>query len=370
MSGDVAVAVRNPVITAWSAVSPFGIGRQAFAKGLLEGGETAAPVDREQWQVPDERARLVPGFTPREALGRKGTRSMDRVTGLAVSAVGALLDDAERNREVATGERGAVVLGTTTGSAQSMMDFTRDSLTGAKPYFVDPAQMPNTVMNCAAGQCAIWHQIKGPNASIAGGRPAGLLALNYARRLLSGGRASSVLCGSAEEYSDERSWLEWHTRPSGTEPAVLGEGAGMVLLESEDDVDSEHVLAEVLAVESGVFGAQAPNALPDVLAACLRRAMDRAGVDAAQVWAASPCSATDAFGEQERDVLVGMFGPGTLEPLRNTALFGDASAASVSLQIASVLAVAERTPDVAGRVAVVTAVERDGGVGCALLRLR
>ncbi|MEU2571966.1 beta-ketoacyl synthase N-terminal-like domain-containing protein [Streptomyces anulatus] len=367
MSSDTTSAVRGPVITAWSAVSPFGIGRSAFAEGMHEGGETAVPIDPEQWKVPDERARLVPGFSPREVLGRKGTRSMDRVTGLAVSAVGALLDDAERNRLVATGERGAIVLGTTTGSAQSMMDFTRDSLTGEQPYFVDPAQMPNTVMNCAAGQCAIWHRIQGPNATIAGGRLAGLLALNYARRLLGADRAKAVLCGSAEEYSNERAWLEWHTRGAEEHPGLLGEGAGMLLLEPAEDVEDAHVLAEVLAVESGVFG---DGGLPEVLDACLRRAMDRAGVDPSQVWVASPCSAGDSLGEQERAVLIGMFGAGALEPLANTALFGEASAASVSLQIASVLALAERRTDVAGRVAVITAVERDGGAGCALLRLR
>lgn len=367
MRSDIVGAVPGPVITAWSAVSPFGLGRSAFVEGFHRGEETAVPVDREQWQVPDERARLVPGFNPREALGRKGTRSMDRVTGLAVSAVGALLDDAGRNREVATGERGAVVLGTTTGSVQSMMDFTRDSLTGEQPYFVNPAHMPNTVMNCAAGQCAIWHQIKGPNATIAGGRLAGLLALNYARRLLAADRAEAVLCGSAEEYSNERAWLEWHTRGAEEERALLGEGAGMLLLEPEDRVDSEHVLAEVLAVETGVFG---EGRLPEVLGACLRRAMERTGVDASQVWAAVPRGATDALGEQEEAVLSDMFGKAALEPSRNTRFFGDASAASGSLQIASVLAVAERMPDASGRVAVVTAVERDGGVGCALLRLR
>jgi 3-oxoacyl-[acyl-carrier-protein] synthase II len=85
---------------------------------------------------------------------------------------------------------------------------------------------------------------------------------------------------------------------------------------------------------------------------------------------AGACGATDSLGEQERAVLTEMFGASALEPLCNTELFGDASAASASLQIASVLALAERTPDVAGRVAVVTAVERDGGLGCALLRLR
>ncbi|MCP5877146.1 hypothetical protein NL390_32295, partial [Klebsiella pneumoniae] len=69
----------------------------------------------------------------------------------------------------------ALVLGTTTGSAESMMNFTRSSLEAEKPFYVDPALMPNAVMNCAAGQCAIWHQLKGPNTTIAGGRAAGLL---------------------------------------------------------------------------------------------------------------------------------------------------------------------------------------------------
>lgn len=120
---------------------------------------------------------------------------MDRVTGLAVTAVGSLLDDGERNRAVGTGEGAAFALGTTTGSAQSMMDFTRDSLTSEQPFFVDPARFPNTVMNCAAGQSAIWYQLKGPNATIAGGRTAALHALNYSRRLLGSGRARTVLCG-------------------------------------------------------------------------------------------------------------------------------------------------------------------------------
>ena len=84
--------------------------------------------------------------------------------------------------------------------------------------------------------------------------------------------------------------------------------------------------------------------------------MGRAGVDPSEVWVASPCSAADTLGEQERTVLTGMFGADALEPLANTALFGEASAASVSLQIASVLALAERRTDVAGRVAVITAV--------------
>ncbi|MFJ9887207.1 hypothetical protein ACIQRW_15240 [Streptomyces sp. NPDC091287] len=76
---------------------------------------TDAAVDTERWRVPETRAHLVPGFEVRQTLGKKGTRSMDRVTGLTVAAVGNLLEQDDATRESATGERAALVLATTTG---------------------------------------------------------------------------------------------------------------------------------------------------------------------------------------------------------------------------------------------------------------
>src|SRR5699024_7600310 len=105
-----------------------------------------------------------------------------------------LHEDGERLPGI--GEDAGLVLGTHTGSAQSIMDFTRESLVSAKPFYVDPSLFPNTVMNCAAGQSAIWHQLKGPNTTIAGGRGTGLLALQYALRLQRAGRRS-------EEHTSE-----------------------------------------------------------------------------------------------------------------------------------------------------------------------
>ncbi len=55
---------------------------------------------------------------------------MDRVTGLAVTAVRELLS--EGGGEPESGEGVGLVLGTTTGSAQSMMDITRDTLVHEK----------------------------------------------------------------------------------------------------------------------------------------------------------------------------------------------------------------------------------------------
>ena len=364
-----ALPARRPVITAWDAVSPFGMGRAAFADGLRARRPAAAPLDRATWNAAGDTACLVPDFDVRAVLGKKGTRSMDRVTGLAVTTVGRLLDGAPRNRQVATGPDAALVLGTTTGSVQSQMDFTRDSLTNEKPYFVDPACFPNAVMNCAAGQSAIWHRLKGPNTTIAGGRAAGLYALNYSRRLLDFGRAGTVLCGAVEEFSAARTWLDRHAADPGADgaPATPGEGCGLLLVEQADPGDPDQpVLAEVLAVDLRIA---LDGAVRPALAACLARALRRAEVGPAEIWAVATSEAPGPAGEQEQaavdEVLAGA------EPLRLTqaGLIGDTGAAAAAFQVAGVLVQAEDDPAAAGRVALVTSVDRGGAVGCALLRI-
>lgn len=357
--------MSRPVVTAWSTVSPFGIGAKAFADGVGAGATGLAELDPATWSVPQTRAALVPGFDIREVLGRPGTRSMDRLSALSVAAVGDLLDADDRNRAVATGDRAGLVLGTTAGSAKSMMDITRDTLTQQKPFFIQTGTIPNAIMNSAAAQCAIWHGLRGPNATIAGGRVAGLFALRYSLRLLSAGRADAVLTGGAEEFTAERAWLEHHGRGDG--PTVpLGEGSGVLLVEpAPAGPDAAGGLAEILAVEIGLHTA---DPLPVALAAFVRRTLDRAGVEPAEVWALSPAG-TAAAGDAECDALTAALSGHRPRRLPGDEVWGDAGAATATFQLASVLAAAEHDPAARGAVAAVAGVDRDGALGCALLRL-
>ncbi|GAA2311145.1 3-oxoacyl-ACP synthase [Streptomyces violaceusniger] len=359
--------MTGPVISAWSAVSPYGIGAQALVDGLRLRRTTSAPMDTERWRVPPGEAHPVPGFEVREVLGKKGTRSMDRVTGLAVTTAGRLLEQPDADRAQETGERAALVLGTTSGSVASMMDFTRSSLTAARPFEVDPAQMPNAVMNCAAGQCAIWYGIKGPNTTLAGGRTAGLAALNYATRLLRSGHAESVLCGAAEEFSSARYWLEHHSRGAGTREQALGEGCAMLLVQPAH-ARSPHrpVLAEVLAVTSRVATG---SRLRETLTACVRAALDTSGLTPGEVWAACPSEAPGPAGAVERQVVASVVGEEALAKVPALSTLGDLSAASGAFQIAMMLATAADDRDAAGRIGLATSVDRDGSLCCAVLRL-
>ncbi|MFI2411796.1 beta-ketoacyl synthase N-terminal-like domain-containing protein [Streptomyces sp. NPDC018947] len=365
LSASASATATRPVITAWSAVSPYGIGKDRFVSGVLAGQDTRTPLNPGKWAAPDDHACLIPAFELREVLGKKGTRSMDRVTGLAVTAVRDLLTDSG-DRRTASDEETALVLGTTTGSAQSMMDFTRASLEGDKPFYVDPSLMPNAVMNCAAGQCAIRHSLKGPNTTIAGGRVAGLSALSYATGLLASGRARTVLAGAAEEFSDARAWLEHHRRGEDGAGALLGEGCAMFMLESADTPGARDLaLADVLAVQSRVY-ADDPR---EALGACVDAVLRRAEVAAGDVWAVSAAGPSGTVGDQEREALTARFGAEVLDRAPAMTSVGDTAAASAAFQIGALLAAAERSAVPDGAVALVSSVDDNGVVACAALRL-
>jgi 3-oxoacyl-[acyl-carrier-protein] synthase II len=350
--------MNTAVISAWSVTSPFGLGTRRFTAGLVSGRTGLADLEPEQSTAPAAVAAPVPDFDVQEVLGRKGTRSMDRLSAFAVATTGDLLSQRTPGHALAAGTEVALVLGTTIGSAKSMMDITRDTFTQAKPFFIDTGRIPNAIMNSAAAQCAIWHGLRGPNATIAGGHVAVLLALQYASRLLAARRAKAVLCGGAEELTPERMWLEHHAR--GADPALpLGEGCALFLLEPAEHTTP--TLATVLAIEVGVYDERTKA---EAYTGCLSRALARAGISPEELSTFSP-SGLPEWREIEQRALGTVFGNRCPRVLTRHAAWGDAGAATAAFQIAELLAI----PDQPSQPAAVMAVDRDGVLGCIVLRI-
>ncbi|OLR91928.1 beta-ketoacyl synthase N-terminal-like domain-containing protein [Actinokineospora bangkokensis] len=348
-----AVAAPELVVTAWSALSPYGVGAEAFGAGVLAG--RSALADPAGAAGPYPRAGMVPGFTPKDHLGRRGTRAMDRLTGLAVSAVGLLVTEGGPGLTDDL-ERVGLVLGTGSGSAQSIMDFTTESLVGDRPYLVDPAQFPNTVMNKAAGQSAIWHGLRGPNTTITGDWLTGLLALSYASRLLRNRRCDRVLVGAVEECTPQRGWLEWHAGGDGEARPALGEGGAAFLLEPAGDTGGRTPLAVLRSTRFRAAG----DDLAGALAVCVDSALADAGVGADQVRVAAPLLAVDGAERAALRAALGDPGPRVLD---TRALIGDTTAAAAGFQVAAVLAALAED----GGTGLVTSVGRDRMVGAAVL---
>lgn len=336
-------------ISAWSALSPYGHGRAAFADGLAAGTPAPLTSTKDDWAAAD--ARVVPDFDIVEQLGRKGTGSMDRSSALAVATLRALQRD-EHGSSAPDATTG-VVLGTTSGSTRTQFEFTRDSLTRRRPYFVNPAQMPFALMNSAAAQCAMWHGLTGPNSTVAAGRNSGAAVVRYAVRLLRTGRASGVFAGAVEEHSGARELL------AGGQ--TLGEGAVLFFLQTAES-GNRAALAEVVATDTR-FSHGAPRR---ALVASLRHVM--AGLPAEEVWGLALSSATPELSEVEGDAtgeVLGQVG----EIVRPGPLIGDTGAASGAFGLAALLARAEDDRSARGRLAVATSVDSDGTAGAVVLRL-
>lgn len=369
----------GPVVTAWAAVSPFGTAPGDLAEGLRRGVRPLVRVDGDpapaggpvatdevapSWSglpVPQPWAGLVPGFDVRVDVGPKGTRTMDRLTALAVAATGRLVGGpavpGAPPRLPGVGDDTSVVLGTDSGSVASMTDFTRESLVNERPYFVQAARFPNVTMNGAAAQMAIRHTLRGPNVTVAGGRIAGLQALQYARRLHRAGRAGVVVCGAVEEYTPARAWLAHHSGLTGP----LAEGCAVLLLESPASA-REHGRRPLASVAGLAFGV-APggrDARPR-LAGLVERVLKEAGAVPAAVGQSVTTGGSPVEREAVRDVL-----GDAADPVDTTDLFGDLGGAGSAFGLVVGLELAARGPGPAGGV-LVTALDRDGGLGCALL---
>lgn len=341
------------VLSGWSAISAYGVGRDALAEGVRSGH--SAVIDPAQPVV-------VPGFDVVEQLGGKGTRRMTRSTAFVATAIGALLRELgpEVTRDPA---QIGLVLGVGQGNVDVTMDFTRTALTGSKPYHVDAMRFPDTFLNRAAGHSAIWHHLKGPNTTLAGGRLSALLALSYATRLYRGGHCPRLLVGATEEYSDARALLaEAAARRHGRTP-TLGEGCMVTLLESADDAAAAgHVpVATVLSTHFRASPVPADGAAD--LAACVRSALAKAGADASQITLVVPLG---ELAEPEDAGIREVIGESGAHWLRCRPLLGDSFAASAGLNLCAALAVGQYWPE-HGDLALVTGIDQDGTVGCALL---
>ncbi|GAA3734021.1 beta-ketoacyl synthase N-terminal-like domain-containing protein [Salinactinospora qingdaonensis] len=361
-------------ISGWGVLSAAGPGTDPLA-ALLAGPEptpptssveappkgTPAGLGTEGDQPPGLESIPVTGLDVRQRLGRKGTGFLDRATALALVACdqalehgGVVVDDSCRDRV-------GVVLGTTQGSLRSTMDYSRETLVQDRPYLVNPALFPNTVMNCAAGQTAIRYGLKGINTTLAGGRLAFLQALRYAQNALRRGYADTLLVGATEELTDQTAWSMRLSHPDADTLAV-GEGAALFVVSNAAVGTDPLPHAEVLSV---VHGYAPDGAVETGLGGCVRRGLAAAQVDASEV----DLLVTGEVGNERRETAAATTALGD-EParvLRVKDVLGELQAATGALQLAAVLGL-QGGSEGDGRCAVITGCDADGGVAAAVVR--
>ncbi len=373
-----ALPTTGAYVTGWSALSPFGVGRESFVDGLC-GGRSGQLPDPDPVGPPPA-GYPVADFEPARLLAGRSIRTLDRMTLMVIATSGMLLDGDDGGDDRgpdAAPERGSVglVLGTSTGSLASITEFLKDTFVRDKPYFVDPAAFPNTVMNGPAGRTAIWHGLRGLNSTISGGHATGLEALRYAARMIRRGYADTLVVGSVEELSSPVGWAASELRPGASTP--LGEGCVMFLLRggaagNGGAKGGGAPLAELVDFEFGVVPWDADvDTRAKRLAEAIRVLLGRTGIDPGDLWMASLAQSGDGeLDDAERagvDQGLGTTGAGIRRIAVSTQV-GNSFSALAGFQVAGLLAMAERERDGVNRPSLVTTLGADGAVGCAVIR--
>lgn len=292
--------MRRVVITGAGLVSPLGDTPAAVQEALLAGRSGRRPVTLFPTDgLPTRQAAEVAPFDEAACFGDRNLRPLDRLGRLVVAAAQKALDDAGWSAERRAGGEVGLVLGTLFCGVHTIAEFDRRGLTRG-PSYVSPLDFANTVINAAAGQTAIWHDLRGVNSTLAGGAEAGLQALAYAAGLIQSGRAEVLLAGGADELCEEAfvgfcrtgrlsSDGDGAPVPFGARRAgfALGEGAALVVLEEAGAAAARgaRILAEVEGWGESfdpTRGRQAERSARAV-ARAVEQALRMAGVGAAEI---------------------------------------------------------------------------------------
>jgi 3-oxoacyl-[acyl-carrier-protein] synthase II len=376
-------ALEPLLITGCGVASPAGLGLDALAGAVNHGPaepstsryeEAPAPAGQATSSgIPEDAPPIlmlaVPDLKVAEHLGTKGIGHLDRTTLLALVACKGALAALTPGLPEADRAMTGVVIGTSTGSIRSSSEFSRDTLVQARPYLVRANLFPNSVMNCCAGQVAIFNGLRGVNATLAGGHLSSLAAFRYAHNAIACGHVERALVGGVEELSAQSAW-GWHLTRALTPGTAVGEGCAVFVVESRRSAAQagRAPLAEILACELGSSGAPDPrHGVSIALTDCIERALRRSGLSAQDIGEV----ALGAAGQrglrslERRAVLTAL---GALPPQAPLVpVVGETFSASGALQVAALLSRWRRQSGT-GAAALVTSVGHDGNVGCLIIR--
>lgn len=292
------------VVTGLGALSPVGNTAAATWQALVAGKSGAGPVTQFDPSPYNSRiAAEVKGFDPTDHIDGKEARRMARCSQFAVVAAREAVADACLDLEAEDRERLGVAIGTGIGGIELLIDpigrHSREGVARVTPHqALEPlCNMPGfhvshelgclgplttLVTACAAGTQAVgealeWIRRGAADIVIAGGTEAQVTPLFFA-----GFGALRVLStrnddpgGAARPFDADRDGF------------VIGEGAGMMVLESLDHALARgaRIYAEVLgeAQSADAFHIAQPQPTGEGPARCMRWALADAGVSPAEV---------------------------------------------------------------------------------------
>ncbi|GAA3338195.1 beta-ketoacyl-[acyl-carrier-protein] synthase family protein [Curtobacterium pusillum] len=238
-------------ITGYGAVSPFGHGVGALWDALVAGRSGVHVLERSGsfWEQVPIRVGADAALDADTALGRVRANRLDRSQQLALVAADEAWADA--GAPTVEGDRLAVVVGTGIGGVETLLD-AHDVLGASGARRVSPRAVPMLMANGAAAQISIAFGARAGAYTTVSACASGAEAIATAARLITTGEADVVIAGGTEAAVTPVTMASFAqsqalAKPGDDDPTtlsrpfdvdrrgfVLGEGAGIVVLERAD----------------------------------------------------------------------------------------------------------------------------------------
>jgi beta-ketoacyl-acyl-carrier-protein synthase II len=260
---------RKAVITGLGAITPLGKSVAEYWAGLSAGRSgirRISMIDLTTNDFPCQIAGEIPDFDPEDYIVRKEARRLARSSQMALAAAQEAVRDAGLPDTMPDPERAGIVFGTAIGGIDRIADEI-DVMKTRGFNRVDPFSTASGLPNAPAFVIAREFQCLGPNMTIATacatstqsiGEAAGQIERGLADVIITGGTDATIRDFTLAGFSQMRALpTSYNDRPekasrpfdADREGFILSEGAGAVILESE-----EHALARGVRIYGEVKG--------------------------------------------------------------------------------------------------------------------
>ena len=240
----------------------------------------------------------VKDFDPSKYMDRKEARRADRVTQLAFVAANEALAQSGYDPASSSGEDFAVIIGTAIGGIATLIA-EYDTLREKGPSRVSPFLMPMMLSDMTSGQLSIKLGARGVNYCLVSACASGADSIGEAANIIRRGDAEVALAGGTEAAITPISMAGFSAAKalttSNNDPAtasrpfdktrdgfVMGEGAGLLVLESEEHAITRgaRILAELAGygATSDAFHITQPDENGEGAARAMRKALKQAGL--------------------------------------------------------------------------------------------
>jgi len=290
---------KKVVVTGLGTICPVGNEPEIAWQHILGGRSGVGPITH--YDASEYKTRFaaeVKDFDPIALYGNREARRMDRFTQFAVAACMQAIANAHLEINGSNRDRIGVTIGSGIGGLgtlfEQMQVFSERGPSRVSPFLI-PMMLPDT----AAGMVAIYLGVRGPNMAIVTACATGTNAVGEATELIRRGQADVMLAGGSEAaivpiamaglsvmsaLSTRNDDPQRASRPFDLhrDGFVMGEGAAILLLESEEHAQARgaSILAEVTGygTTNDAYHISAPAENGAGAAICMRNALQHANL--------------------------------------------------------------------------------------------